>query len=143
MIRGISKSETQAYVCEGDPAKGQPDEDQNATKFVLGSLDAEARMFITDNTVVQTYLPEGGARLEQKTGMRALTAVRFGLRGWKNFQGPDGSQLEFKTVKHQQFGKDYEVPTPECLGMLGTDLIMELGRVILERNTVVDQLAKN
>lgn len=161
---GISNFEDEEYISVLDPCRilypekgedgkphpkaGQADiassEEKGATIFVTGALTVDQRAWITDKTgVVQESDGEGGFRMVHRTGTRNLQAVRFGIRGWRNFKDPSNADIPIKRRKQIIVGNEYEVLDDDTIGRMGLALVTEIGEYILNRNSFVESLAKN
>jgi hypothetical protein len=77
---------------------------------------------------------EGSVGVHTKLNHTNIEAVRFGLKGWKNFKDTHGNDIPFKTVKRHTNGRTYHVVVDECLERLGIQDIRELGQEIKRRS---------
>jgi hypothetical protein len=143
-ITGISKYEIEKYVSLQDPHHpAKPDADPTqATVFDLGVLDADISAQIADRSMVMENTGEG-TRYFIHGGTRALTAVRFGLRDWHNFPNKDGGSLTFERTTAYVNGKTYDIVADTSLGAMPQWLVQELGRKIIEMNSLNQELEKN
>jgi hypothetical protein len=143
-ITGISKFEVEDYISIRDPHhpdKAGADRSQ-ATIFKLGVLDADIAAQISDRAMVMENTNEG-TRYFIHGGTRSLTAVRFGLRDWVNFTNKDGGTIPFERTTAYVNGKTYDVATDNTLNQLPQWLIGELGKKIIELNSLTEELEKN
>lgn len=143
-ITGISKFETERYISTRDPHHpSNPNADASqATVFHLGVLDADVAAQISDRAMVMENTPEG-TRYFIHGGTRSLTAVRFGLKDWDNFSGKDGGTLSFERTTAYVNGKTYDVAADNTLNAMPQWLIAELGKRIIELNSLTEELEKN
>ena len=134
-ILGISTFETELYILNADPSKGKEDETENATIFELGSLDVDVRARIMDNSLIMTQNQQG-TRITPNQNGSLVEAVRYGLVGWRNFNGADGKAIEFKREPSFVNGKQYQIVDSATLSRIPMSVIKELGTRILEANSV-------
>lgn len=158
-IIAVSMDDITEYVSQKDPAlkmvqkaTGLTNDDgeelfdlveeidwETATVFELGPLDQRT----------YTRLVDGAMSVGQGTGVQVRTSqmnyeiVRFGLRGWKNFQNGKGKTVPFLTEKLPVGSTTYHVATDQTLTALGHDLIRELAAKIKSLSQVSVEQAKN
>jgi hypothetical protein len=144
MITGVSKYETEDYISVRDPHHpSKPNADRTqATIFELGALDADISAQIGDRAMVMENTGEG-TRYFIHNGTRALTAVRFGLRNWRNFSNPKGGEYSFEKTTAYVNGKTYDIVSDATLNCLPQWLISELGGRVIEMNMLTEELEKN
>lgn len=135
MLTGLSKVESYEYVSKLDKA----DRDEDKTYFKLGALDVNVRTMIGDNAISyrdsgETFVPHNASR--------AVEAVRYGLRGWRNFRDKDKRDLPFNVVTRIVAGVAYEVPDDTTIGCLPPWLLSELGDEIWRKNTFTEEMEK-
>lgn len=130
MIRAVTPDKTFEYICENDRGSDQP------TKWVLGVLDSRIIAHIEDTV---TKLEMSGKANDKpdpvfRTGTRRWLLVRFGLRGWTNFQDAEGKPIDesFDTVP--MFGKSYKAVSEKLLMLIPTPVLSELANVLGEQN---------
>jgi hypothetical protein len=158
---GISKAETFVHVSDSDPAKTQqvvpvdPNDPakgtksvevilEGATEFTLGTLDVFLMASIYDrSSSITRDDAEGLSGLQTKINATAIDAVRYGLKGWKNFQDAQGNDKPLTFVQRSVLGKQYQAVDDECLTFMGIRLIQELGGKIKEASNVTKAEAKN
>lgn len=134
-IRGLTLSSTFEYQSDADPDKGTP----NATVFVLGPLDV----------FVSTHLFDGAMEVgpDQQVQFRSnaanLDAVRFGLKGWRNFKNEDGSDIPFETTERNLLGRKYVGVFDDCLARISIDEVRVMATQIREASLVQEAEAKN
>lgn len=149
MLRGVRVSEKFPYICEGDDAPGDTHEERvrnGATVFWLGTLPVDLRTKIEDGLVGFVDAASGAsqtASLRVNTARQNLEALRFGLKGFENFQDPDGNQIKFETEKVSLDGRTYDAVTLECLAHFDTRVINELGGQVRRANAVSAVERKN
>lgn len=139
-ITGLSKIETSEYISEGDPCKT---EQEGATVFLIGAVDKETIGGLRDEL---QHLETIGEKQIVKLNTSAVftKACKVGLKGWRNFKDADGKDIPFKLVDGFMYNKEMKVLSPESINGLPFDLIMELGRAIVEKNSKLDsKLLKN
>jgi hypothetical protein len=158
---GLSRSDTIEYVSDSDPCKKwidvpidpndpsrgterKPVIEEGATVFLIGQLDVFLMGRIYDQASTLTRNDENDeVGLKTNLNLTNIDAVRFGLRGWRNFRDKDGSDLPFATVKRRCNGRDYQVVTDACLKFLGIQLVQELAHEIKTRSEVSQAEEKN
>lgn len=137
-IQGISKSEIERYISEFDKARTEED---GATIWLLGVLDADIRARIGDKALVMEQGADG-ARMFLNQGTRNLEAVRFGLKGWVNFKDED-EEVEYETIKRFVNSKPYDIVNDEGISHIPGHVLNEIGQRILVKNTMDEELRKN
>jgi hypothetical protein len=138
-LYGINPAETSEFIHPLDPSKDDPNE---ATVFILGSLDVQTRMRIADMTQVMEQAADGRARIVNQFGLRDLELVKYGLKGWRNLKVKGGGDVPFKTVKEWKGGKEYEVVAEESLNQIGA-YMGDIAAEIMLRNSMTSELLKN
>jgi len=133
MITGTSLTESEDFISKFDDKKTEAD---GATIWVIGALDANIRAYIGDNTTYYTPSIEGDSRIYMRNATRNTWAVKFGLRGLRNFRDKDDNIVAYKTVVEQIGGEIYNVLAPEILDMIPLEIMSELGNEIISRNTI-------
>lgn len=129
-IEGISLSETEEYISKHDSAKS---EKEGATVWILGSLDVDLRATMKDNLMTSVIGAE--TIIRQNRNQQAVEAVRFGLKGFRNFKGKKG-EVAFETADAFRNGKTYKVVSDNTLSQIPSSVLTELGNKILELNEV-------
>lgn len=139
-ITGLSKQETTEYISEKDPCKSEA---EGATVFMIGAVDKETIGALKDGAQILESV-DGTQRIVLNTSATMVKACRVGLRGWRNFKDAQGKDIPFKTEEGYLFGKPVRLVTEETMSLLPYDLIMELGRVIVDKNSKMDAtISKN
>lgn len=136
-LTGTTFRERFEYISERDTAKTKED---GATIFYLGNLPADLRSSIKDGVF---GMGEGSMRMN--TMQAHLSAVRYGLKGVDNFSDEDGKPIKFKTEKEpvSRFGQEFMIVSDDFLNKMPDWLINELGKVILDNNSVSREERKN
>ena len=136
-LTGMTFRETFEHISERDTAVT---EENGATVFICGNLPADLRTHIKDGVA---GFQGGDFRMNTQKGH--LDAVRYGLRGVRNFLDEDGKAIKFETEAGEvvQFGETYRVVSGKFLNRLPDWLIGELGRAILDANAMSGQERKN
>jgi|ERR1041384_1108649 hypothetical protein len=78
----------------------EPESVADRTVFKLGVVDSILMGAIEDGRVqykVNNNGPDAPADTTINVKSRNIDVVRFGLKGWKNFQGNDGKDVVFRT----------------------------------------------
>jgi hypothetical protein len=157
---GISVGDTFDYVSDSDPAKKRVDvpidsEDpskgsrsevvigDDATVFELGVLDVFLMGMIYDRATAISKAEDDSLGFSTRVNQTNIEAVRFGLRGWRNFRDRDGREIPFETTKHHVGNRKYMVVADDCLNRLGIRRIRELGQQIKEHSEVQAAEEKN
>jgi hypothetical protein len=140
MIKGISLGETETFISKYDT-------DGNPTKWKIGIIDSASMAEIQDMITIFEYDRQGDANAPAKNKLCVnqvnLEAVRYGLKGFENFYDNKNSHVEFKTEKRILAGKSIDVVSNEIIRMIPFEILMEIGRVILEKNKVTAEEVKN
>ena len=160
-LKGMNRGATKRYVSDLDPSKSRelvpvdadkPDGpkqsvekiDDGATVFVLGALDVHTMGRIYDSgSQMFSNGDQSGVDIKTFVNRTNIEAVKFGLKGWENFQDENGNDIPFKTVKRNVNGRHYEVVADECLDHLSVQLSAELGQEIKALSEVTAAEAKN
>lgn len=138
-IKALTLSSVKVIESALDPARGTAE----ATRFTIGAIDAFVSAYVTDRMLTFSDNDAGGIQTAQvKMNEADLEVVRFGLRGWENFQDARGNDVEFRTVERILQGKKYAVVDNDCLARLQQELIRELAREIRAINVVTEEDAK-
>lgn len=137
-IKGISIFESEEYISRTDTEKDK----SKATIFILGSLDVSTKARLQDNMMA---MESDGINTNIKTNRNTvyLEAVRYGLKGWKNFIDEKGNEIKFDTVKRLVSGGEIDIPSDESLNRLPSNIIRELGEKILNVNSLSEFMEKN
>jgi hypothetical protein len=139
-ITGVSLTETTEYVSQHDSVKTK---EEGATVFVLGAIDADIRLKLTDSLVTMVHNGAGGMGIQTNRNTVNLSAVRYGLKGWSNLKDKTGKDIAIKFDKEAHGQKLYDVVAQESLNALPNHIIKELGMKILEVNSVNATLEGN
>jgi hypothetical protein len=122
----LDPKSTFEYVLVDD--RELPKEQQ--TTFELRGLTVSEEASVTDSMI----LAHGGVEeMSVRAGTHALTVLRYGLRGWRNFHDADGNAVEFETGR----GHPKQV-TDACLDRLLPKYRQEIMQAILDRGTVTE-----
>jgi len=139
-ITGLSKIETSEYISEKDPCKT---EQEGATVFLIGAIDKETLGALRDSAQAMEMV-EGKQQLIMNTSAMFVKACRAGLRGWRNFKDETGKDIIFKSEDGYLFEKQLKLVSKETIDKMPFDLVIELGRAIVDKNSRLDAtLLKN
>lgn len=139
-ITGLSKIETSEYISENDPCKT---EQEGATVFLIGAVDKETIGALKDNAQAME-LVDGKQQMVVNTSATMIKACRAGLRGWRNFKDENGKDIIFKLEDGYLFDKSMKLVSKETIDKMPFDLVIELGRAIVDKNSKLDAtLLKN
>lgn len=168
-VRGLTKVERQEYILKRDPAhpdnifrakqaweKSRKDSGENvagsddfkpeggdATKFYIGTVDADIRAMIAD--MISGFVQDGitgDMRMMNKVSIRNLMWVKFGLRGVDNFTDDNGVPIQFDTEQFIYANRMMQVASAPFLAAIDEDDIRELAEAIRALNSVDDVLRK-
>lgn len=137
---GLTLGETKDFVSEYDPDK------KNPTVFRIGVVDLNVMAQIEDELTTFRFSPQdptGPADSTLKINQRNIEAVRFGLKGIKNFNNAQGNEIPYKTKKVSRFGKTYEIVSDETLHHIPKKIIDELAAQIVDANVPTETELKN
>lgn len=138
MIHPIPVNET--YECV------LPDDKENPTIWILAHLDSITKTRILTGMFdikLNALKPEASEVIPSKNPLEMdLEAVKFGLKGFKNFQ-LNGKAVEFKTEKKEVFGKSYELVIEEILGRIPRKVLRFLSDKILAEASISEEQEKN
>jgi hypothetical protein len=139
-IKGLAMDSITEYVSNLDPVKGTEQEAGEATVFMLGPLSARVQALIKDAATSYRPNEEDADTVVGEFNPNKVTylTVQYGLRGWKNFQAADGSDLKFETITKQHGGTAYVIVAPDSMDLLGLGLIRELSEQIEKISTPAD-----
>lgn len=139
-ITGLSKLETSEYISEKDPCEN---EEKGATIFILGVLDKETLGALKDSAQTME-LVEGKQSMVLNTSSMLVKACRAGLKGWRNFKDETGKDIMFKLEEGYLFDKPLKLVSKDTIDKMPFDLVIELGRAIVDKNSRLDaKLLKN
>lgn len=138
-IKALTLSSVKVIESALDPARGTAE----ATRFTIGALDAFVSAYVTDRMLTFSDSDSGGIQTAQvKMNEADLEVVRFGLKGWENFQDARGNDVAFRTVERILQGKKYVVVESDDLARMAPELVRELAREIRAINSVTEDEAK-
>lgn len=138
-IKGLTLSSVERYISDEDPAKAAEGQ-EGATVFILGPIDVFITGSVLDKVLIQSN--EGIPR-QVMLNRLYLETVRFGLRGWENFQDSAGHEIKYETNKVWVANKEYTVVSDECLVQMPLAVMRDLSQRIQRLNTVTEAEAKN
>lgn len=168
-VHGLSLAERERYILKADPAhpdnlkrainlataKAESQEERDAaiarveaqagtpTVFLLGNLQHEDRVYLTDLSGGMEQTAQGGFRMTPKNGLKASEAVRRALKGWENFTSPSGDNIKFETAPAAgERGQPRSFVSQESMSAMHVDIINELSARILEINGVTGAVEK-
>jgi len=138
-VRPFLLHDVREYVSKGDTG-------ETKTVFLIGMLDAPLHAHVEDT--VSSWSPSDGASGEQgsislRANRRNMELVRYGLKGWRNFFNPDGTEIEpkFENVFIPGAGSRQALKT-ESLNLVKL-YIPELAEEIIRQNTIGEADRKN
>lgn len=114
------------------------------TIFLLGQLDSITRAFLDDLYIDISKDANGVDITKDRTNMKLVDIVRFGLKGWKNFKDSKGVDVEFRTEEkiYPIVGKKI-VASDESLNKLQREWKWELaGEIIIVNSLTEDDKKK-
>lgn len=138
-FKAINLTKTKTYESELDEAKGTDD----STKFLLGAIDTRTMSYIVDSNMDVTENDDGKILNKFNQLTVAYNLVKFGLKGFTNYQDSEGADVPYKQESINYGGKSYKVVTEAILSSMPTTLIMELAGQINDINTVSEDDSKN
>lgn len=118
-IVGLSLAETWEFSL--------PEDNENPTVWILGMLDGLLMLRIANTT--QHILIED--------------AVRYGLKGWKNFKDIHGKEIIFKTKKVYTYGEERQALDEDIFKLISARIISTLGTEIIDRQKLSGDERKN
>jgi hypothetical protein len=121
-IIGISLSETKDFISSADTSEPK-------TIFKLGVLDAE--VFASLGELANNPLK------------MMLEIVKYGLRGFSNFNDAGGNPVQFRTVAKQVGPTTYQVVADSIIKIIPSQIINEMGAEILQMSKLTEQETKN
>ena len=137
-ITGVSKIERWDYFSKFDEATG----DEAKTKWVLGAIDVDVRTYLGDITILHIENVDGKRAVMDRSGLRNLEAVRFGLKEVHNFKDPDGNDIKLEFVDRMLGDNLYKVLDNVTLSRIPPMVVGELGQEIMSKNVLSEQLRK-
>ena len=141
MLTAVNANAVREYCLKSD--KGV-----EKTIFLIGVLDAFTRAHIRDSATsyVATKDEEGGdvkAKAQVNVAAMEIETVRFGLRGWKNFTGEAGTQVQCLAEMRPTPAGPRKGLTDESLMLLHPAWISELAEEINSANNLSETDVKN
>ena len=128
MITGTSKHEVAEHISRYDAAKTEAD---GATVFLIGVLDLDLKVHLQDSAMA--FSSEG--IIVNRSNHKLAEAMRFGVRGWKNYKDPKGNDIPFKTITRIVNGKPYDYMDQETANAVSDmKIVQELGNKVLVVN---------
>ena len=115
-ILAIDPSKKYEYVPEGERDMEVPEQ----TVFFLSMPTAREAASLQDDTVESTLGDQSVMRV--KSGTSILTALKSGLKGWKNFKDCNGKDVQWRDNNGN--------PRPEMFDFIPPELRRELAEVI-------------
>lgn len=158
-IYAINTAATKDYISELDTSRDENGKPlPEATIFKLGAMDSYIKshvqskatsLNIKDGVDIETLKGKSEAEIRDQMEFTAdaytmaLQTVRFCLKGWTNFIGPKGKPIEFKTSHTSMGGRTYKVVDADLLGMMPTEIILELYSEIDDLSNLSEEESKN
>ncbi len=140
-LMGLDISETREVISKYDPDTNNP------TVFEIGVLEPIVRAQIDDESSsfeISSNNPNDPAKASINTNKRDIMAVRFGLKGIKNFIHPQTKkEIPFRTEAVHYAGKMRDVVSFSIIDMIPAKVRKELAGVILSENRMSEQEEKN
>lgn len=137
-LKAIDLNDQIKYISESD--KEEP-----KTIWLLGTLDMRIRKQLEDIAIEYEATPgrpeSARAKASFNLGKSELEFVAFGLKGFENFNKPDGKPMHFHTEARVVGGKTYQVVSEDVLKVI--PIISELAKKIKEINTLGEAEIKN
>lgn len=128
-IRALNLGATRPYESVLDADRGKP----GATVFSLGTLDSRVRGYLKDLMTkfkVSQESISSGESVETSMSQSEVDfeTVRWGLRGWKNFQDAKGNDIKFETKAKNLGGSStpYQVVPSDLVAMIPVEIVTEL-----------------
>ena len=121
----------------------------NPTVFLLGPLDGALRAHLDDNNIGFSMNQAGGDKLADinwKNNQRNLQIVRFGVRGWENFNDANGKPLECELQSIPVPGIDggnRKGLTLRSFNLIDPNDYAELANAIMAGNRLTAEESKN
>jgi len=144
-IMGLNTEATVRYVSDLDPCKKKDGTwKPGATVWVIGTLDSYTEGRIKDqltNYDISEDKDEPTVRINIHDA--AIEACRFGIKGWEKFQDDKGNEIKFETTTTFIKGRKYQVVKDSTLAQIPSEILMELYRVIKDKNSVSEDETKN
>lgn len=103
MLKAFNVNETRDYIVTTERVEQAKDPSYQPTIFHLGVLTSALSSFISDSSLgfqVNGQGPDSQADAKVNLSARRREIVRFGLKGWTNFQDADGKDV---TPEFQSF----------------------------------------
>jgi len=143
-IRTLRLDEEWEFVSKYDQAEDPAEQ----TIFLLGNLSSRVVSFLQDGSTKfrPTQGDDGKAdsmEADFLPNSLAYEVVRFGLRGVRNLQDPDGNPVQFQTAKRTVRGTTQTCAVEVILKALPLDLIRELSEEIQKNNSLDEADTKN
>lgn len=142
MVIAIDNTEQFEYVLKEDRKSERP------TVFLLAVLDGVTLGRIEDGNL--SISRKVGGRPEDKASISVPVngyqrdVVRFGLRGWRDFQDRKGQEIPFETVSTGLFGMaPQQLIAPQLLGKFKKAWIGEIAEALIEGNKLTEEEEKN
>lgn len=158
-IRAINTAATKDHVSALDPAyRKDGNHLPEATIFKLGAMDSYIKSHvqskgtsfnIKDGADIESLKDKTEDEIKEQMVFTAdayamaMQTVRFCLKGLVNFTGPNGKEVKFNTTKTRIGDKTYEVLSGDLLGMIPTEIILELYSEIDDLSNLSEEESKN
>lgn len=139
MLKAFDVNQIRRYSLKGDTG-------ENPTVFLLGVIDSRLFYFLRDRSKsfgLNTQGDDAPATINLELDQYSYKVVKYGLRGWENFEHADGSPVKFATRNESIPGVGPRTGlTDQALDFL-KPYIKELAEEILKDNEVSEQDEKN
>ena len=138
MLKAIDLNDQIKYISPSDI-------EEPKTVWLLGTLDMRIRKQLEDIAIEYETTPgrpeSAKAKASFNIGKSELEFVAFGLKGFENFNKPDGKPMYFKTEPRVVGGRTYQVVAEDVIKVI--PIISELAMKIKEINTLGEVETKN
>ena len=129
------------YVSKFDPDK------KNPTIFKIGILDLQIKAWIKDKTTGLEIAPnklKHPAKFTFRMSERNIEVVKFGIKNITNLIDPlTKKPVKFHSTTINKFGKSYAVVSDKILNMIPLEVITEIAREIIKKDTPTEKEQKN
>lgn len=141
MLQALNLTKTVEYQSDRDPAKGTDD----ATVFIIGAISSRVASTLRDKSTRFSgdFTQADNMQAEMRMNETAFELVRFGLRGFRNYQNADGGLLEFKTEDYQAGNAVLKIVAKDVMDVIDLETIRELAAQISRISGFEDDEVKN
>jgi hypothetical protein len=136
----MKSTELESFISSFDEKKSEA---EGATVFLLRPIPTGIFKRIADEAISYERQDDGTPdRFYNRAGTRNYLALKWGLKGWRNFNDASGAVIEYTTVREGLNGRMHDVVSDDALDAVPLEIRNELAAAILAKNTMFEAMRK-